>query len=54
MPRLLAIVLIGLAGISIWVGFQIEARRDPIAWIFLAVIPLIIVGVLLYVTRNKG
>jgi hypothetical protein len=55
MPINAIIVLIGLAVASIWIGFEIEPRRDPVAWIFLIVVPLALINAAFFIiTRLKS
>lgn len=50
--RLWVVALVLLLS-SIWVGLQIGPKRDPISWAFILVLPLMILGVVVFVGGKK-
>ena len=38
---------------SIWLGFEVDPRRDYLAWLFLVVVPVAIVALAAYLIVRK-
>ena len=47
--RLLAPLALG----SIWLGLEIDPRRDYIAWLFIVIAPLMIVALAVYLSLRR-
>lgn len=42
-----------LAIVSIWIGVEIEYRRDYVAWIFIVVIPFVLIVCYVKICKSK-
>src|ERR1035438_4235400 len=52
MGKLVVLLFVGSAVFSVWVGLQMEGR-DPLAWVFLFLAPIVCLGLLCWYWRAK-